>query len=48
MSKKLVSLFLVLLMVFRAAASMAEGSEIVVTDMHGREVTLLSLLRVSL
>ncbi len=40
MSKKLVSLFLVLLMAFSAAASLAEGSEIVVTDMLGREVTL--------
>ena len=40
MSKKLVSLFLVLLMVFSAAASLAEGSEIVVTDMLGREVKL--------
>ena len=40
MSKKLVSLFLVLLMVFSTAASLAEGSEIVVTDMFGREVTL--------
>ena len=40
MSKKLVPLFLVLLMVFSTAASLAEGSEIVVTDMFGREVTL--------
>jgi hypothetical protein len=40
MSKKMVSLFLVLLMVFSATASLAEGSEIVVTDMLGREVTL--------
>ena len=40
MSKKLVSLFLALLMVFSIAASLAEGSEITVTDMHGREITL--------
>ena len=40
MSKKLVSLFLALLMVFSMAASLAEGSEITVTDMHGREITL--------
>ena len=40
MSKKLVSLVLVILMVFSAAASLAGGSEIVVTDMFGREVTL--------
>ena len=40
MSKKLVSLFLVLLMAFGAAASSAEGAGIVVTDMMGREITL--------
>ena len=40
MSKKLVSLFLVLLMAFSATASLAEGSGITVTDMHGREITL--------
>ena len=40
MSKKWVSLVLVLLMVFSATVSLAEGSEIVVTDMYGREITL--------
>ena len=40
MSKKPVSLFLVLLMVFSMAASLAEGSGITVTDMYGREITL--------
>ncbi len=40
MSKKLVSLFLVLLMVFSMTASLAEGSGITVTDMFGREITL--------
>ena len=40
MSKKLVSLVLVLLMVFSAAVTLAEGSEIVLTDMAGREITL--------
>nr|AHF24650.1 ABC transporter substrate-binding protein [uncultured bacterium Contig13] len=40
MSKKLVSLFLVLLLAFGAAASSAEGAGIVVTDMMGREITL--------
>ncbi len=40
MSGKLVSLFLALLMVFSMAASLAEGSSVTVTDMHGREVTL--------
>ena len=40
MSKKLVSLFLVLLMVFSMTASLAEGTSITVTDMLGREVTL--------
>ena len=40
MSKKLVSLFLTLLMAFGAAASLAEGTGITVTDMFGREITL--------
>jgi len=41
MSKKLVSLFLVLLMVFSmTAAAMAEDTTITVTDMHGREIVL--------
>ena len=40
MSKKLVSLFLAVLMVFSIAASLAEGSAITVTDMHDREITL--------
>ena len=40
MSKKLVSLFLALLMAFGAAASMAEDTKITVTDMFGREITL--------
>ena len=40
MSKKLVSLFLVFLMVFSVAASLAEETGIVVTDMHGREIAL--------
>lgn len=40
MSRKLVSLFLVLLMVFSAAVSLAEGTGITVTDMFGREITL--------
>jgi len=40
MSKKLVSLFLAVLMVFSMAASLAEGSSVTVTDMLGREVTL--------
>ena len=40
MSKKLVSLFLVLLMAFSAGMSLAEGSGITVTDMMGREITL--------
>ena len=40
MSKKLVSLFLALLIVFSMTASLAEGSGITVTDMYGREVTL--------
>lgn len=40
MSRKLVSLFLVLLLAAGAAASLAEGTGITVTDMFGREVTL--------
>lgn len=40
MSKKMVSLFLALLMAFGAAVSLAEGSGITVTDMFGREITL--------
>ena len=40
MSKKLVSLFLVLLMIFSMPAVMAESSTITVTDMFGREVTI--------
>ena len=40
MSKKLVSLFLAALMMFSVAASLADGSVITVTDMHGREITL--------
>ncbi|MBQ3279826.1 MAG: ABC transporter substrate-binding protein [Clostridia bacterium] len=40
MSKKLVSLFLAVLMVCSMAASLAEGSSVTVTDMLGREVTL--------
>ena len=40
MSKKLVSLFLVLLMIFSMPAVMAEGNAITVTDMFGREVTI--------
>ena len=40
MSKKLVSLFLAVLMVFSAASVLAEGSAVTVTDMHGREITL--------
>ncbi|MBE5811348.1 MAG: ABC transporter substrate-binding protein, partial [Clostridiales bacterium] len=40
MSKKLVSLFLVLLMIFSMATVMAESNTITVTDMFGREVTL--------
>ena len=40
MSKKLVSLFLVFLMVFSVASSLAEETGIVVTDMHGREIAL--------
>ena len=40
MSRKLVSLFLVLLLAAGAAASLAEDTGITVTDMFGREVTL--------
>ena len=40
MSKKLVSLFLVALLVFGMTASLAESTAITVTDMHGREITL--------
>lgn len=40
MSKKLVSLFLVLLMMFSMAAVMAEETTITITDMFGREVTI--------
>ena len=40
MSRKTVSLFLALLMLFSMTASLAEGSGITVTDMYGREVTL--------
>lgn len=40
MSKKWVSLFLVFLMAFSVTASLAEGTEITVTDMMDREITL--------
>ncbi len=40
MSKKLVSLFLALLMVFSASAVLAESTAVTVVDMHGREITL--------
>ena len=40
MSRKTISLFLAVLMIFSMAASLAEGSVITVTDMYGREVTL--------
>ena len=40
MSRKLVSLFLVLLLAAGAATSLAESTGITVTDMFGREVTL--------
>ena len=40
MSKKLVSLFLVLMMVFGMSAAVAESNTITVTDMFGREVTI--------
>ena len=41
MSRKLVSLFLSLLMLFSMAPVMAEDSPITVTDMFGREITLI-------
>ena len=41
MSKKLVSLMLVMLMIFSVTAAPAESSAITVTDMHGREITLV-------
>ena len=41
MSRKLVSLFLAMLMVFGMAESLAEETGVTVTDMHGREVTLI-------
>ena len=40
MSRKMVSLFLAVLMVFSITASLAEGSAVTVTDMHDREITL--------
>ena len=40
MSRKLVSLFLVLLLAAGTVASLAESTGITVTDMFGREVTL--------
>ncbi len=40
MSKKLVSLFLAVLMIVGAAAVLAEGVKVTVTDMYGREITL--------
>ena len=40
MSKKLVSLFLAVLMVFSMTAVLADDAAITVTDMHGREITL--------
>lgn len=40
MSRKTVSLFLALLMIFSMASSLAEGAGITVTDMLGREITL--------
>ena len=40
MSKKIVSLFLALLMLFSMANALAEDSAISVTDMFGREITL--------
>ena len=40
MSKKLVSLFLAVLMVFSMTAVLAEDAAITVTDMYGREITL--------
>ena len=40
MSRKLVSLFLIVLMIFSMTASLAEDSSVTVTDMLGREITL--------
>ncbi|MGN0970733.1 MAG: ABC transporter substrate-binding protein [Aristaeellaceae bacterium] len=40
MSKKLVSLFLAMLMLFSMPTVLAEGAAVTVTDMYGREVTL--------
>ncbi len=40
MSKKTVSLFLALLLVFSIGSSLADGTPVTVTDMHGREITL--------
>ena len=40
MSKKLVSFFLAVLMVFSMTAVLADDAAITVTDMHGREITL--------
>lgn len=40
MSKKTVSLFLAVLMIFSVTASLGESSAITVTDMHDREITL--------
>ncbi len=40
MSKKLVSLFLAVLMIFGMTAAFAENASVTVTDMYGREITL--------
>lgn len=40
MSRKIISLFLALLMVFSMTAAMAESAAVTVTDMFGREITL--------
>ena len=40
MSRKVVSLFLIVLMIFSMTASLAEDSSVTVTDMLGREITL--------
>ena len=40
MSRKLVSLLLVLVMALCAATALAEDTSVTVTDMHGREITL--------
>ena len=40
MSRKLFSLFLVLLMIFSITVSSAGAASVTVTDMHGREITL--------